>query len=192
MKIGKWLFRWRGCIFIPLALFILLFARPTYASYVAGLAIALLGEALRMWGVCYSGATTRKSEVTAPYLVTAGPYAHVRNPLYLGNTITALGFAIAAGGGATWEWRILFLALVIFLYSAVYGKIILFEEEYLRQSFGEAYDLYAREVPRIIPRLRPYEFRQGRFDGSIILKAEVHTIILFLIFAGLLALKMAG
>ena len=51
-----------------------------------------------MWAVGYSGVTTRGDTVTAPALVTAGPYAYVRNPLYVGNFLTAAGFAIAFTG----------------------------------------------------------------------------------------------
>src|ERR1700694_5338388 len=67
-------------------------------SIALGLPIAFLGEAVRCWAVGYSGVTTRGDHVEAPALITAGPYAHVRNPLYVGNFITALGFAIAFTG----------------------------------------------------------------------------------------------
>ena len=91
---SSFIFRWRGFLLIPVALAALWLGRPSPASFALGLAVALLGEALRVWAVGYAGATTRESELAAPRLVTAGPYAFVRNPLYVGNCITALGFWI--------------------------------------------------------------------------------------------------
>src|SRR6201996_8802882 len=72
--------------------------KPSAFSIATGLPLAFAGEALRMWAVGYSGVTTRGDTVTAPALVTAGPYAYVRNPLYVGNALTGAGFALAFPG----------------------------------------------------------------------------------------------
>src|ERR1700693_1881606 len=102
MDIAPWQekgFRHRGTLLAMPAVALVAFGRPSAGSIALGLPLALAGEALRCWAVGYSGVTTRSGTVTAPALVTAGPYAHVRNPLYAGNFLTALGFSIAFTGG---------------------------------------------------------------------------------------------
>ena len=74
------------------------FGKPSALSVTLGLPLAIAGELVRCWAVGYSGVTTRGDAVSAPELVTAGPYAYVRNPLYAGNFLTAAGFAIAFTG----------------------------------------------------------------------------------------------
>ena len=64
-------FKNRGALLVPVALVLLVFGRPSPASAIIGVAIAALGELLRIWAVGYSGVTTRAEIVTAPTLVTA-------------------------------------------------------------------------------------------------------------------------
>ena len=62
---------------------------------IIGFAVALFGEFWRLWGVCYAGSETRTTNgVGATFLVVTGPYAHVRNPLYIGNMMMYLGIGI--------------------------------------------------------------------------------------------------
>src|SRR5207249_11071255 len=80
-------------------------------------------------------------------LATGGPYAHTRNPLYIGTLLVAAGLSLAS--------RSLFLALlfaVVFL--LVYLPVIQNEEQHLRKIFPE-YAAYAERVPALWPRLRP-------------------------------------
>lgn len=189
MKIRKWFFKMRGALMVPLAIVVLILGMPVYASFAAGLIIALAGEALRIWGVGYAGKTTRSHEIKAPQLVTAGPFAYVRNPLYLGNAITGLGFIIMACG-AVKPWTAATLWILYFLsYSMVYGTIIPVEEEYLKETFSETYIEYFNGVPRIIPRLSPYGNKQGTFSWSPVLSGEMETIIIFILFCAAMILK---
>jgi protein-S-isoprenylcysteine O-methyltransferase Ste14 len=175
----RWVFRWRGYVLVPTALLVVFFCRPTLTSFVLGLCIAMAGEGLRIWGVGYSGVTTRSSKVVAPRLVTAGPYAYVRNPLYVGNFLTALGFSVVGFGGIDWLTRLLLLGLLVASYATVYGIIIPLEEEYLERTFGASYAEYMRLVPRVLPRLKPYPQAEGSFEWRNIKHAEIHTIALF-------------
>jgi protein-S-isoprenylcysteine O-methyltransferase Ste14 len=185
------IFRWRGYMFIPTALLVLHLAQPTVASFVFGLMVALAGELLRCWGVGYSGVTTRDSKVVAPRLVTAGPYAFVRNPLYLGNFITALGFGFVASGGLCWSTRLALYALLAAHYAAVYaGAIIPLEEEYLEGTFGEPYRSYLAAVPRLLPSLRAYPAAEGTFDPRVIASAEIHTLALFSVMVIVMGLRL--
>ena len=90
-------------------------------------------------------------------LATTGPYAHTRNPLYLGSMLIAFGFAAAA---ASW---VILVALAA-LFAAIYIPTILGEEAYLREHFA-GFDAYARAVPRLLPRLTPARARR-RPDGG--------------------------
>ena len=177
----QFIFRWRGYVLIPTAALVVILSQPTLKSFLGGLLVACCGEALRIWGVGYSGTTTRHSTVIAPQLVTAGPYAYVRNPLYLGNFITALGFLLVAVGGIGWGLRLALLALILVTYVTVYGLIIPLEEAYLLKTFGAPYADYMRRVPRLLPRLSPYPEPQGTFQWEAIQKAEIHTLILFVL-----------
>src|SRR5579864_5873220 len=103
-------FKNRGALLAAPAIALGAFGRPTKFSAAAGLPIALAGEALRCWAVGYSGVTTRGDVVTAPELVTAGPYAYVRNPLYVGNFLTAAGFATAFTGSNSAAAKIALIA----------------------------------------------------------------------------------
>src|SRR6266542_2512731 len=78
-----------GFVLAPL---LLISARPTLASLMAGAFVALIGLAIRAWA---SGHLKKNQELT-----TSGPYAHTRNPLYLGTFL--LGTGVAVGGGAPW------------------------------------------------------------------------------------------
>jgi protein-S-isoprenylcysteine O-methyltransferase Ste14 len=149
------------------------------SAFYAALALVFAGEIVRCWAVGYSGVTTRGDTVTAPMLVSAGPYAYVRNPLYVGNFITALGFALAFTGGNEGAIRLLLLAFCLGAMLAVYAAIIPHEEAYLRRTFGEAFTAYTRNVPAVFPRFTPWEGRRGAYDPSVILKAETRTFLTF-------------
>ena len=178
-------------MFIPTALMVLYYCHPTTESFALGLMVAIAGELLRCWGVGYSGVTTRKSEVVAPRLVTAGPYAHVRNPLYLGNFITAVGFGIIASGGLCWFMRTVIFSVLCLTYGVVYAKVIIpLEEAYLERTFGEPFRWYLQKVPRLFPQLTPYECAEGTFDPSVIVKAEVHTLALFCLMVSVMAYRL--
>jgi protein-S-isoprenylcysteine O-methyltransferase Ste14 len=112
-------------------------ARPTWWSMLASLVLVLPGLWLRGYA---SGYVKKNAE-----LATTGPYAHTRNPLYLGSMLIAFGFAAAAA-----SWAI--LAALAALFVAIYIPTIQSEEAYLRGHFT-GFDAYARTVPRLLPRL---------------------------------------
>ena len=188
----EWLFKWRGALLAPVVLIVLFLAKPTLISYLIGILVALLGEALRIWAVGYAGNPTRNNQLTAPKLVTGGPYAHTRNPLYLGNCITALGFLIIACGGLNLVFRILVGAIFLLTYLPLYWRIILAEERFLQKLFGEEYRTYCLQVPRVFPRLSPYPQAGGHFEVKSLWQAESHTLIVFSLVAIVFALKILG
>jgi protein-S-isoprenylcysteine O-methyltransferase Ste14 len=187
------IFKYRGWLFIPTAIAMLYLAKPTMPSLVFGLAVSfLLGEGIRIWAVGFTGVTTRDDKVVAPSLVTAGPYAHLRNPLYLGNLISWIGFCIASAGAVPpWAAAVIFGATIL-SYGVIYGAIIPLEEAYLEKTFGEPFKEYVKSVPRLLPRPAPYQNAQGRYDPGVILRAELHTILMLLALAAVLVLKFTG
>jgi protein-S-isoprenylcysteine O-methyltransferase Ste14 len=179
----------RGTLLALPAVALAALGKPSAFSIAAGLPLAFVGEAIRMWAVGYSGVTTRGDRVTAPALVTAGPYAHVRNPLYVGNFLTATGFAIAYTGRNTAPMKTLLIGGSLAAMLGVYATIVPHEEAYLRATFGEVFDDYARRVPAVLPLLEPSEPRQGSYDPDVIAKAESRTFLTFGAMLGVLALK---
>ena len=123
----------------------LVFARPTPRSLALSLAGVLPGLALRAYAAGY---VKKNAELTR-----TGPYAHTRNPLYLGSMLIAFGFAMAAG-------RLWLAVLLLALFLAIYYPTILSEEAYLRGAFAD-FDGYAQRVPRLLPRWTP-----ARFPGT--------------------------
>lgn len=174
-------FKNRGLLLVPVALVLVLFGSPTLRSAIVGIAVALIGELLRVWAVGYSGVTTRSEVVTAPELVTAGPYAYARNPLYIGNAIIALGFWLAFSGNVPMRASLFMLAVVALLIVAVYAIIIPLEESYLAETFGAEYESYRRLVARIVPLSSPLstKARQGKWRAQVIARAEIVTLAYF-------------
>lgn len=140
--------------FVFAAVFLWL-ARPTWQTMLASLVLVVPG----LWLRAYAAGYVRKNAE----LTRTGPYAHTRNPLYLGSMLIAFGFAAAA---ASW---IIFVALAV-LFLAIYLPTIRSEEEYLRAHFA-GFDDYARSVPRLLPRLTaaPTTEASGSFSFALYL-----------------------
>jgi protein-S-isoprenylcysteine O-methyltransferase Ste14 len=183
-------FKNRGALLALPAALLAVFGKPSAFGVTIGLPVALAGELLRCWAVGYSGVTTREDRVVAPELVTNGPYAHVRNPLYVGNFITAAGFALAFTGGNTAGKRAALIAASLGTMAAVYATIIPHEEAYLRSQFGAAFDRFCASVPPLVPSLTPVASeRQGDWKPEVIAQAESKTFLTFGAMLAVLALK---
>lgn len=114
-------------------------ARPTWRFLALGAVLIIPGLLVR----ALASGHVRKNEA----LATSGPYAYIRNPLYLGSLLVGIGFAVAAR-----SWWVGVALVVMFL--AIYVPVIRDEEKFLREKFPE-FDAYARSVPRMLPRLTP-------------------------------------
>jgi len=145
------LFRYRSYTPIPFLFAMVLFAKPTEVTMAIGGALALVGEAMRFWGVAFAGSLTRVTgSVGAPEVVVAGPYAYTRNPLYIGNIMMYCGVGIMANALSPW------LVLAAFVYFAIqYSMIVSLEEEFLEKEFGDVYLQFKKDVPRFFPRFTP-------------------------------------
>jgi len=134
-----------------------------------GLAVAMAGQVLRFYtlGQVPEGTSGQDNFLQATSLNTRGPYAHVRNPLYVGNLGIILGLLLIAHD----PWVYL---LGLGFFFGQYFFIIRAEEAFLEKQHGEAYREFLLKVPRWIPRLRaayPGKLRSS-FDYARGLKKE--------------------
>ncbi|HEY7334217.1 MAG TPA: isoprenylcysteine carboxylmethyltransferase family protein [Bryobacteraceae bacterium] len=146
------------------------FSNPSPASMAIGLPISALGLAVRAWAAGHL-----EKNLT---LARSGPYARVRNPLYIGTLTVAAGLAVAAR-----EWTLGLLFAAVFL--LVYLPVVELEEQHLRRLFPD-FEQYARAVPRLVPRFgrapigktfrwslyrrnREYEALAGLLAGTVVL-----------------------
>jgi protein-S-isoprenylcysteine O-methyltransferase Ste14 len=187
--IKSFVFGKRGMLLAIPGTWLVWHGKPSALSIAAGLPIAFAGEGLRMWAVGYSGVTTRGDAVIADVLATAGPYAHVRNPLYVGNFITATGFAIAFTGKNSWPARIVVGGGALAAMVGLYAVIVPHEEAYLNKKFGSAFRDYRACVPRIFPARTPRGTQLGEYDVEVIRKAESRTWLTLLGMCAVLAAK---
>ncbi len=145
----SWLIRWQRVArrirvplgFVTAALYLFeLWRRPPLPAAVAlSLLLVVPGLGLRAWAAGY---VKKDRELTR-----TGPYAHTRNPLYLGSMLMAAGFALAL---TSW----LLAAVLAIGFAAIYIPVIASEERFLRSAFPD-FDSYCRNVPRLLFRLTP-------------------------------------
>ncbi|RKY54956.1 MAG: isoprenylcysteine carboxylmethyltransferase family protein [Candidatus Neomarinimicrobiota bacterium] len=169
MDFRKIIFKYRGYTPIPFFLVLLYQSNMTWLGVISGLVLALCGEWIRLNGVRVAGGRTRTRNVGAKKLSTGGPFAYIRNPLYLGNIMIYAGMALFAGG--PWVFPLFIIALLYF--SIQYGLIISLEEKVLLNIFGKQYEEYCSNVPRLIPRLTPWKKQQD--VTKLPLKSVFHT-----------------
>ena len=169
-KIREWIFKMRGGLWTLLFLIILFTAKKTsFNQILIALVLIILGQVWRCWAVGFIG-LYRGENVKAQKLATTGPYALMRNPLYFGNFLIGLGWAIIAGFYAV----IIFCASFFILYDVA---IIPHEEKFLRSKFGIEYEAYCIRVKRFFPAKLNLKDLKGNFNSKILLKSEIHTII---------------
>jgi protein-S-isoprenylcysteine O-methyltransferase Ste14 len=166
-RIGRSMFSHRLEIGLGVTAVAVPFVRPTIAAEpsalclkAAGLCLVLTGLGVRVLAAGFAGRHTRSSKIEGSELVTAGPYAHVRNPIYLGSVVLGFGIVLLIG-----DRRLLALCAITFL--ALYFGLIPAEEEFLGRKFQQEYEAYCRQVPRLLPRLKAWAPAGGvktRFD----------------------------
>jgi protein-S-isoprenylcysteine O-methyltransferase Ste14 len=157
-KIGGWLFRHRTSIPLPFALALLFLrvgeAPASWTLTLAGAVLTLAGEALRLWAVHHIGTISRTRSDRLGPLVTTGPFGYVRNPLYIGNILIWVGFAMTA--------RLVWIAPVVLVLLALeYHAIVRWEEQLLEERRGDEYRDYCLRVGRWMPDLK----RKGRKEA---------------------------
>jgi protein-S-isoprenylcysteine O-methyltransferase Ste14 len=150
VKIGNFFFHYRNGLLPILFLLILvpspeLFSNPTIALII-GLGISVMGQLIRAVtiGLEYIIRGGKDRKIYAKDLVTTGMFSHCRNPLYVGNIAVSIGMAVASNS-------VLFFSVITPVILFIYTAIVMAEEDFLRNKFGEAYKEYARDVNRWVP-----------------------------------------
>lgn len=128
------LVRWRGPLAVLALLALAPFAQPRWVPL--GFVVSMLGEAIQVW--CFASLDKNAT------LIARGPYAMVRNPMYLGRFVMLLGFVLLLGSG----WVVLGFTIA---YWAYMDARVQREEAHLRPIFGAAYEDYCRNVRRFVP-----------------------------------------
>jgi protein-S-isoprenylcysteine O-methyltransferase Ste14 len=161
------------CGFVLVAAFAW-FSQPDVRSLGLGLPVSVLGLLLRAWATGHVEKNIRLAE--------SGPYAYLRNPLYVGTLLVAAGFVIAS---RRWLLAVLFGAVFLFIYLPA----IELEEQHLRKLFP-SFAGYAERVPALWPTLAPAR-RKERFRWDLYVRnREYQALIGFALGTALLVGKV--
>jgi protein-S-isoprenylcysteine O-methyltransferase Ste14 len=147
IRLGGWLFQRRTWLPLPLVAALLLFPSQDLPGSVfwVGVLLVAMGEWIRLEGVRHIGVISRTRSDRLGPLVSEGPFAWVRNPLYLGNIALWVGFSLSA----RLAWLTPLVAALLFV---EYHAIVRWEEQLLDSRLGEGYRAYAARVPRWVPK----------------------------------------
>ena len=186
-RIAAKIFKYRSYTPIPFVVLMLVFENASVESLIVGFIIALAGELLRFWGVSWAGSETRTTgSVGGSNLIISGPFAYVRNPLYVGNILMYFGLGVMSLA----LFPYLHIAAIVF-FILQYHLIIGEEESFLQKKFGKQYKKFLTNVPRFFPRITPFKdktipqpvvsFSKGFISEIRTLQAFVIVIILIVI-----------
>jgi len=177
-KTASSFFKYRSYTPIPFLLLMFFFEDANIWSLIIGFVIALSGEFIRFWGVSWAGSETRTTgSVGGTFLIVSGPFAYVRNPLYVGNILLYFGLGIMSFA----IFPYLQIVAIIFFFIQ-YHFIVKEEERYLEKAYGKDYEAYVKNVPRFFPKLVSYKVKnlqQPSFNWKSGLKSERRTLQAF-------------
>src|SRR5207253_174612 len=142
--------RHRTALPLPIVAALLVLPPETHSRWVVviGVALVAIAELVRLWAVRHIGVVSRTRSDRLGPLVTGGPFAYVRNPLYLANVILWAGFALSA-------WLPVAALLIVLLLALEYHAIVGWEEQLLVSRLGDEYRAYMLRVPRWVPSFLP-------------------------------------
>lgn len=178
MTLGQRIFKYRSYTPVPFLILMFIYENANIWSLILGFLLALSGELIRLWGVSWAGSETRTTgTVGGAFLIVKGPFAHVRNPLYVGNILMYVGIGVMSFA------LFPYLQIAAFLFFCFqYSLIVKEEEDYLRKTFSQEYDEFCKNVPRFFPRITAYkakDARQPQFSLKAGLRSEKRTLQAF-------------
>ena len=190
VPIGNFFFKYRNWLFI--IFYALLFVPGVPQLFTAdkfgenyywypiiiGLIITVLGQAMRgaTIGLAYIIRGGKDKKVYAEDLVTTGIFAHCRNPLYVGNILMIAGVGVLSNS-------LLYVVIMIPFFLFIWQAIVLAEENFLRNKFGEQFNNYCARVNRWVPNLKGMSntFSGMRFNWKRYVAKEHTTTFIWLI-----------
>jgi protein-S-isoprenylcysteine O-methyltransferase Ste14 len=146
LNAGQWVFKNRGWLPLPILALAIFFPEynPSKINFILGAILILAGEAGRLWAVGYAGGITRTRTGDLNDLVVTGPFAYVRNPIYISNIVMYSGATLILGVPGL-------LPLTVLYFFIEYSLIILYEESILAKAFSKRYSDYKKMVNRWLP-----------------------------------------
>lgn len=168
VQIGNFFFRYRNALFIFLYL-LLFIPSPAlfgpdifgkqywYWALITGLTVTVTGQLIRgaTIGLAYIIRGGKNRKIAADDLVTDGIFRHCRNPLYMGNILMLLGVGILSNS-------LIYVGIVMPVFIFIYYAIVLAEENFLKNKFGEHFTAYCGKVNRWIPSFTDLRATFGR------------------------------
>ncbi|HET8563010.1 MAG TPA: isoprenylcysteine carboxylmethyltransferase family protein [Candidatus Binatia bacterium] len=182
IAIGSFFFGYRNALFPVVFLLAAAVLRPQILLgspglnrllIILGVGFAVFGQSFRLmtigWEYIHRGG--KDGTVYAQRLVQRGMYGITRNPMYVGNSLIAIGMTLATCSPVAY-------GLIIPFFLFVYHAIVSVEEHYLRNKFGAEHEAYCARVNRFIPsvRLIPEAFSGMRYNGGFALRRDLSTI----------------
>ncbi|MEN3015514.1 MAG: isoprenylcysteine carboxylmethyltransferase family protein [bacterium] len=173
-------FRYRALFPIPFAIITIIWAKPTIISLLLGSILVLIGLIIRVVCLGYLGVKSRDEVPNIANLITSGPYQYSRNPVYIANTLIAIGLAIFSFGGYGLNISVLVGLLTATIYFLFYNFLVIpAEEEFLEKKFGQEYIEYKNQVPRWFINFKKIPSK-GRFRMTPVLRTEYWTWLIVL------------
>ena len=188
ITIGNFFFKYRNFIFLFFYLALFIPSWPVFTEtnagagyywwpFIIGLFITFFGQFIRAIsiGLAYIIRGGKDGKVYAEDLVTQGMFNHCRNPPYVGNILMLVGVGILSNS-------LFYVAVMLPVFMFIYQAIVLAEENFLRNKFGEQYDDYSKRVNRWIinPSGLSKTFAKTSFNWRRYILKEYNTIYIWL------------
>jgi protein-S-isoprenylcysteine O-methyltransferase Ste14 len=190
IKIGNVVYHNRNWLFPLFYLMLFVPSREVFAdpllAMIIGFTVTIIGQVIRVAtiGLRYIIRGGKNRRVYAEDLVTDGIFAHCRNPLYVGNILILVGLGIASNS-------LLFMVVCTPVFLFFWQVIVLAEENFLRNKFGEAYDRYCKDVNRwfINPSGLITTLSSMKFNWSRVVRREHNSTFYWLLGATGIVMK---
>ena len=172
-QISEIIIRYRSPVGIICMMGVIYFSVPTARTLFIGFFLIIGGMVFRAWS---SGFINKNTE-----LATNGPYSLTRNPLYFGNFLIGLGFAVAGNTIHTY--------LIFFLYYMFFFPYLMWlEHKRMKKKFGNDYEKWAKDSHSFFPKIRKVD--KPGFNITYYMKNKEYRVLYFsLFFIALLIIK---